>query len=188
MAGRKGVERFARPSGVCRRFAPRMNPHRLDRESSALPIKLAPLRLVEDRGFQPRSSPCKGDVLANELIPRNLAGTAGLTRCARPSGALRASVGAARLGSNQHFPLNRRTFCLELHAIGALRWLERCARPSGICQRCALRCEPSTRRTSTGRSTSELPVQIGAGARARSGVCKHCCLRHCPGYSHNPHC
>ena len=34
--------------------------------------------LVEDRGLQPRSSPCKSDVLSDELIPRCLAGTVGL--------------------------------------------------------------------------------------------------------------
>lgn len=58
--------------------------------------------LVEDRGLQPRSSPCKGDVLADELIPRNLAGTVGL----EPT-SIRVTGGCS---------------AVELHAIGAPGW------------------------------------------------------------------
>ena len=88
---------FGRTTCVCRHFVPRMNshfeveslaacpladrimvwrdawdlnPHLLDRQSSALAIKLPSLCVVEDRGLKPRSSPCKSDVLSSELIPR----------------------------------------------------------------------------------------------------------------------
>ena len=127
---------FGRTMCVCRRFAPRrnshfeveslaacpladritvwrdawgLNPHLLDRQSSALAIKLPSLRVVEDRGFKPRSSPCKSDVLPNELIPRCLAGTAGFAPAS-----FRVTTGHS---------------AIELHAIGALGWLCTIAAP-----------------------------------------------------------
>ena len=78
--------------------------------------------MVEDRGLQPRSSPCKGDVLADELIPRNLAGTAGV----EPT-SIRVTGGCS---------------AVELHAIGGSGWIGKLASPARtlcVCQRFALR-------------------------------------------------
>ena len=76
---------------------------------SALAIKLPSLCVVEDRGLKPRSSPCKSDVLSNELIPRRLAGTAGFAPAS-----FRVTAGHS---------------AIELHAIGALGWVCTTAAP-----------------------------------------------------------
>ena len=97
-------------------------------------------------------SGCKPDVLSTELIPLNLAGTAGL------------EPASSRLTGGR----------------SALNYMPVVDR-DGVA--------PPQRRASADRSTKlSYRSRNGAGANARSGVCKHCCLRHCPGHSHNPHC
>ena len=145
--------------------------------------ELYPGCLVEDRGLEPRSSPCKGDVLPNELIPREF-GRPGVIR----------TLDLTRI--------RRALFLLSYWSLVAAPGVDSlrspCGRTACVCRRYAPRLNRESPVSETGRYAMfpsdgqsldrTRSRKNGAGAYARSGVCKHCRLKTLPRHSHNPHC